>query len=127
MNTDINYKLAWQDALDDGSLTLRAEHLLLRLPEHAIPSYSCLYHPELINKLANDMGPAINQTALEFASELFVRVGTIFSDIGHLSGSESDAIIIELIEDEWLKLRAWLRAELSGLSDPDHTAFLQSA
>lgn len=117
----------WQDALDDGSLTLRAEHLLLRLPSHAVPALSCLFYPELVNRLAHNMGSALNSSATDFAAELFVQLGYVFSKVEHLNTSQLESTTFEEIEDEWLKLRGWLRAELAKSEIDQEEDYLASA
>lgn len=119
--------MVWQDALDDGSLTLRAEHLLLRLPSHAVPALSCLFYPELVNKLAHNMGSALNFSSSEFAAELFIQLGYVFSKIEHLNTSSLQTTTHEEIEDEWLKLRGWLRVELANSDSTQEEDYLASA
>ena len=119
--------MVWQDALDDGSLTLRAEHLLLRLPSHTVPALSCLFYPELINKLAQDMGSALNFSASEFATELFVSLESVFSNLSRINTSHLQSTSFEEIENEWLKLRGWLRAELVNFDSDQEEDYLASA
>ena len=106
--------VVWQDALDDGSLTLRAEHLLLRLPHHTVPAHSCLFTPNLINKLANQMSSSLETPAPNFESELLIHIEAVFDQLGSL---EDRTEISQKIEHEWVQLRAWLQTEVSNPSD----------
>ena len=49
--TDEDTGLHWEDALDEGLLTLEAEWFLISLPKPLIPQLTCLGCPQVLNQV----------------------------------------------------------------------------
>lgn len=92
---------SWEDALDDGSLTLAAELLIVSLPSEIRPAYTCVHHPSIINTVANlDSNHSLDLTNTRRCIETFTSV--------QLHQSVSDIREFRIIEKELLGLSHWL-------------------
>lgn len=101
----------WQDALDDGSLTLQAEQLLLRLPENVVPTLCCLLMPKLFNRLAETLNVTMNSNFDDYAADLFAHAKSHYQESIHTYSYDEETI--EKLGQEWRQFLLWLRLQIS--------------
>ena len=88
----ISESIHWQDALDDGSLTLHSEQLLLRLPVNVIPTMYFLFMPKLINRLSEKLNINANTNFEDYVADLFLHGKDCYQECIHTYSYEDETI-----------------------------------
>ncbi len=108
----ISESFHWQDALDDGSLTLQAEQLLLRLPENVVPTVCCLLMPNLINRLAETLNINMHSQFDDYAHQLFFYAKSYYQEC--INSYSYDEETVDRLGQEWRQFLLWLRLQVAN-------------